>query len=958
MRKSGNQSSSLTTGRSARRHYYRIMRIFVGKSPRSIVLCSNGYNLSFRRLLGPQQQQQYLKTPIVALKSIPDRELTEENGYLEVKNRILNGLLGLVAVNGDLFVAVITGVQKVGFPRWRQEDKRIVTTENVYKVLDVDFHSLDTSVFDYLFQEISEQNYEKLVNEHPCGPLKKLFSDGTFYFSRNFDISNVLKSHGLAHSMDYTIDNQDKNFIWNANLVTEIINWRSRIPAEEKDYFDGEFLTFVMRGFYKTQVVDMTDTLATITLVSRISAESKQNAFDLDGIDEDGRVPNFIETEIIVTTNDFIFSYTQINGNVPLFWESSDGQLLYGRKLKLTKSLEHTQAAFDRHFDNIASKYGVVSIVNLIKPRSESQESLANGYKTCADSKGIKITNVDYGSGLLTKTPHKLLYLLKQDIYEFGAVVYNRNKGVYIGKQTGVLRISAFDSIERPNTVERLVSREVLELAAGELSGLDITSAFLNVHDRLWSENYYWLERTYAKNVRSPGKYKKVYAKLFSSKIKLYDPLHSTVAQYLRQRKATYTFAKNITIFVGTFNLNGKVPTEDLNSWIFPDPSKQEDMYVIGLEEVVELSPGHMLTTDPYLKQHWEKIILGQLNSVGKKKYGCPWSSQLGAIMLMLFVSEEEYPKIKHIEGDVKKTGFGGMASNKGAVAVSFKYSATRFCFLVSHLAAGLENVEQRHHDYKTIVKNIRFPPGLRIKDHDAVIWMGDFNYRILMANDDVRRLVSEKKYANLFEKDQLNQQMIAGEVFPYYNEMEINFAPTYKFDPGTQTYDTSEKMRIPAWTDRILSRGEVLKQSTYGCAEDIIFSDHRPVYATFKAQATVVDEQKKAALSHNIYGEIAEKLATMSEEEKIAILNGGGALIDGIDQESVTSLPENTPTGAKQKRALKPPSSELSRWWLGNGKQVKVVLDVDPQQYMINPKKAPNPFINEDSDEPLFVPK
>ena len=245
MRKSGNQSSSLTTGRSARRHYYRIMRIFVGKSPRSIVLCSNGYNLSFRRLLGPQQQQQYLKTPIVALKSIPDRELTEENGYLEVKNRILNGLLGLVAVNGDLFVAVITGVQKVGFPRWRQEDKRIVTTENVYKVLDVDFHSLDTSVFDYLFQEISEQNYEKLVNEHPCGPLKKLFSDGTFYFSRNFDISNVLKSHGLAHSMDYTIDNQDKNFIWNANLVTEIINWRSRIPAEEKDYFDGEFLTFV-----------------------------------------------------------------------------------------------------------------------------------------------------------------------------------------------------------------------------------------------------------------------------------------------------------------------------------------------------------------------------------------------------------------------------------------------------------------------------------------------------------------------------------------------------------------------------------------------------------------------------------------------------------------------------------------------------------------------------------------
>lgn len=936
------------------------MRIFIGRSPRTIVLSSNGYNLSFRRVFGvsgnQQQQQQNVKTPVVALKSVPDQELTKENGYVEIKNRILSGLLGVISVNGDLFVAVITGIQKVGFPRWRQEDEHIVATEDVYKVLDVDFHSLDTSVFDYLFQEISEQNYEKLTNEHPCGPIKKLFSDGTFYFSRNFDISNVLKSHGLAHSMDYTIDNQDKNFIWNSNLVTELINWRSRISSEEKQLFDGKFLTFLMRGFYKTQVVDLTDTLATITLVSRISAENKQNAFELNGMDEDGRVSNFIETEIIVTTNNFIFSYTQVNGNVPLFWETTEGQLLSGRKLKLAKSLEHTQAAFDRHFDNIASKYGVVSIVNLMKPKSESQEALGNGYKACADLKGIKITNIDYGSGLLTKTPYKLLHSLKQDIYEFGAVVYNRNKGVYIGKQTGVLRLSAFDSIERPNTVERLVSREVLELATKELSGLDITAAFIKVHDRLWSENYYWLERTYSKNVRNPGKYKKIYTKLFNSKIKLYDPLHSTISQYLRQRKSTYTFERNISIFAGTFNLSGKLPMEDLSSWIFPDPGRQEDMYVIGLEEVVELTPGHMLTTDPYLKQHWEKIILSHLNSSGEKKYSCPWSSQLGAVMLMLFVSEGHYPRVKHIEGDVKKTGFGGMTSNKGAVAVSFKYSATKFCFLASHLAAGLENVEQRHNDYKTIVKNIRFPRGLRIKDHDAIIWMGDFNYRILMSNDEVRRLILERQYAILFEKDQLNEQMIAGEAFPYYNEMEINFAPTYKFNPGTKTYDTSEKMRIPAWTDRILNRGEVLKQVNYGCAEDILFSDHRPVYATFVAQVTVIDEQKKAALSSYIYGKIAEKLATLSEEEKMAILTSGGTLIDGIDNENASTIPENTPASAKQKRALKPPSSELRRWWLGNGKQVKVVLDADPKHHMLNPERPANPFV--ESQEPVFIKK
>lgn len=44
------------------------------------------------------------------------------------------------------------------------------------------------------------------------------------------------------------------------------------------------------------------------------------------------------------------------------------------------------------------------------------------------------------------------------------------------------------------------------------------------------------------------------------------------------------------------------------------------DLYVIGLEEVVELTPGHMLATDPYVRQFWEKKILTLLNGPGRKK--------------------------------------------------------------------------------------------------------------------------------------------------------------------------------------------------------------------------------------------------------------------------------------------------------------------------------------------------
>ncbi|EDO14768.1 hypothetical protein Kpol_312p7 [Vanderwaltozyma polyspora DSM 70294] len=942
------------------------MKLYVGREPREIVVSSNGYNICFQRFQKAfsAASQQTSQTPIITIKQISDKDLIPEK-YTEVKSRIFNGLLGLLSVDGEIYIGVISGIQKVGFPRWKYENNRIIPMESIFKVLDVDFYSLDTAAYDHLIYEVSEQNTEKLIHEHPCGSIKKLFSDGTFYYSRDYDISNEVKNHSLFHNLDYIIENQDLNFIWNKTLVSEIVTWRSRIPIEQKQIFDGsEFLTFLIRGFCKTTMVEDSDFYSSITVISRISTENKQDTFEIEGIKEDGKVSNFVETEVIVTTDSYIYSYTQISANVPLFWEVIDSQILYGKKMRLTKEIENMQVAFDRHFDNLASKYGVVSIVNLVKPRSESQEIISNAYKHCADIKGIKITNVQLSSDNLANSPHKFLYLLEQDIYEFGAFIYDRTRGIYIGKQTGALRISSFDSVKRTTLVEKLVSKEVLELATKEVPEFRLVNTFIDTHDKLWTENYYWLDRMYTKNTKNLGKFRKVYYKLFSSRVKLYDPLNSYISRYLRQMKGTFSCEKEITIFSGTFNTSGKISSDGIDSWIFPKNSGingTADIYIIGLEEVVELTPGHMLSTDPYVKQYWEKKVLHLINSKSKeKKYVCVWSSQLGGVLLLLFISESEYMKVKHIEGDVKKTGFGGMASNKGAASVSFKYSETRFCVIVSHLAAGLDNVEQRHSDYKTIVENIRFSKGLRIKDHDAIIWMGDFNYRILMSNEEVRKLITAKEFAKLFERDQLNQQMIAGASFPYYHEMEIKFPPTYKFNPGTKVYDTSEKMRIPAWTDRILSRGEVLNQLSYGCAEDIIYSDHRPVYATFNAKVTVVDEQKKSIISKEVYDTITKKLVSLNEEEKLTLLSEGSLVLDDIDSQLLQpkhTVTSNSLLDAKRGMKLPPPSSDLKKWWIGNGKQAKVILDVDANTVILNPNRSSNPFVKDDSNS-LFIPR
>ena len=74
----------------------------------------------------------------------------------------------------------------------------------------------------------------------------------------------------------------------------------------------------------------------------------------------------------------------------------------------------------------------------------------------------------------------------------------------------------------------------------------------------------------------------------------------------------------------------------------------------------------------------------------------------------------------------------------------------------------------------------------------DAVIWLGDFNYRIGLDSETARTLVKQGNIDRLYDNDQLNLQMVAGLAFPFYSEARITFLPTYKFDIGTDQYDTS----------------------------------------------------------------------------------------------------------------------------------------------------------------------
>jgi inositol polyphosphate 5-phosphatase INPP5B/F len=125
------------------------------------------------------------------------------------------------------------------------------------------------------------------------------------------------------------------------------------------------------------------------------------------------------------------------------------------------------------------------------------------------------------------------------------------------------------------------------------------------------------------------------------------------------------------------------------------------------------------------------------------------------------------------------------------------------------------------------------------IYDHDIVFWGGDLNSRLDLNTFEVKKLIRKRQFeSTLLKFDQLRSELSSRASFENFKEQEIDFPPTYKFDRGTNTYDTSEKQRCPAWTDRILWKEKDsfsrVQPIGYESAHNIRLSDHKPVLATF----------------------------------------------------------------------------------------------------------------------------
>ncbi|XP_011549893.3 type II inositol 1,4,5-trisphosphate 5-phosphatase [Plutella xylostella] len=338
----------------------------------------------------------------------------------------------------------------------------------------------------------------------------------------------------------------------------------------------------------------------------------------------------------------------------------------------------------------------------------------------------------------------------------------------------------------------------------------------------------------------------------------------SMIKSKMADKEIDYTFTKNFTIFCGTWNVNDKSPVIPLKNWLNIE-KEPPDIYAIGFQEL-DLSKETFLFDQTLREDEWFHAVMAGVDH--RVKYTKVEKVRLVGMLLIVLIQEKHHQHVRNIVCDTVGTGIMGKMGNKGGVAIRFDFHSTSLCFVNSHLAAHVEDIERRNQDFRDICSRTRFVQPAQqskaIKDHDQVYWIGDLNYRITeLDRASVKKLIDENNFASVLEFDQLKQQHKLHQAFSGYTEGEINFRPTYKYDPGTDNWDSSEKNRAPAWCDRIFWKGDRITQLAYRSHPSLNISDHKPVSATFSTAIKIIDEEKY----RKIYEEVIKQLDKLENE-------------------------------------------------------------------------------------------
>ncbi|KAE8134286.1 SacI homology domain-containing protein [Aspergillus pseudotamarii] len=318
----------------------------------------------------------------------PTGDLRLHDGTLPGAKRIssIAGILGMIKLKLDKYIVVITKALPMGRLRGHM----------VYKVAGTEFLPLRERPL----HDNDEDTYLAL--------LKELLRTGPMYFSYALDLTNSFQRQSQSDASLPMWKRADDRFFWNRFIQSDLIDFSlgghdtTSVRYGPQPGADPYILP-VMYGMLRITPAKVKSTTFTFALITRRSRHRAGTRYFSRGIDEQGHVSNYNETEQIVILNDAtgglsgfaggqsmkekagdsgqdlqVMAYVQTRGSVPVFWAEVNN-LKYTPKLQV-RGVKTAVDAARKHFAEQIRLYGENYLVNLVNQKGR-EERVKDAYE-------------------------------------------------------------------------------------------------------------------------------------------------------------------------------------------------------------------------------------------------------------------------------------------------------------------------------------------------------------------------------------------------------------------------------------------------------------------------------------------------------------------------------------------------------------------------------------------------
>ena len=541
-------------------------------------------------------------------------------------------ILGMINIKDTNFILYITSSDKVG--QLKGQDVFRITEVEFFEISDPKKQKVNNQEISDLKDGIkkllklgfyysfgvdltSSQEYQSRILSDTTNGIKSIFNNNSTNIknNKNFYRKENASKFGISENVEENLRRiyltSYEKYFFNKNLYKKFLDPTTNTPL------DPCFIMPIICGYFGTFTHEIDGSILYFTLISRRSQNHCGTRYNTRGINDDGHVANYCESEQIVIYKNNLLSFCQLRGSVPVFFQ----QIGFRAATDITRNRNLTIEAFSKHLAEMREDYNLIYFINLLNQTKKGEALIISNFekqiKFRKSNKSFRYYYFDMQNECPRDDYSKIDYLMQNleiplNIFQFFSEDLNTHE--ILKHQKGTTRTNCLDCLDRTNVIQTRISWLVLQkmLYYLNLNVQDIfnkeekffyltNNKFKENFKDIWAENGDQISIQYAgtastiTTVTKTGGHNlmgiiqhgiatvsRIYQGSFEDYFKQEcidtflqknlnnDFVNPVIYNELSEKKEEFTQYMNFFVFVGNYNLSGKELENDIDiiNWL------------------------------------------------------------------------------------------------------------------------------------------------------------------------------------------------------------------------------------------------------------------------------------------------------------------------------------------------------------------------------------------------------